>query len=118
MPRSNATAESDRKYYEANREAILTRKRLNGKNYRDHKKENETPELRLQRLSREKALRTNRNHSHNRAKVTEEEAKTLPLTCYCLSPKAFDKLLAATRQGLAKNVITLVDGGGDAHTVL
>jgi hypothetical protein len=114
MPRP----ESDRRYYEANREAILERKRLNGKNYRDHKKENETPELRLKRLTHEKKLREALNMRNNQAKLTELESTLLPPSAFSLTPKAFDKLLAGARQRLVENVIVIVDGGREANPVL
>lgn len=118
MPRSRAVIESDRRYYEANREAILVRKRQSGKSYRDHKKANETPELRLERLTHEKKLRDALNVRKNQAKLTETESTLLPASAFALTPKAFDKLLAGARQRPAENVITLVDGGGEAHPVL
>ena len=118
MPRTNAVVESDRKYYEANREAILERKRLSGKSYRDHKKANETPELRLERLTHEKKLREALNVRNNQAKLHHREADQLPPSAFSLTPKAFDKLLAGARQRPAENVVVIVDGAGDAHTVL
>jgi hypothetical protein len=123
MPRSKAVVESDRKYYELNRDAILARKRLAGKNYREHKKANETPDLRLKRLEHDKKLRAALNVRKNQAKLTESEGTLLPASAFHLTPKAFDTLLANARTAAARlepaqNTITIVDGGGEARPVL
>jgi hypothetical protein len=122
MPRTKATAAADQRYYEAHKEAILAKKKVAGKNYRDHKLANESPEARAARLEHQKTIRQNLAERKNLYKLTpaEVESKLLPPfpnPCYCLTPKAFEKFLASARQEAAKKAESPVDGG-EAHSVV
>lgn len=122
MPRTKAIAAADQRYYEAHKDAILAKKKESGKNYREHRLENESPEARTTRLEHQKAVRKNLSERKNLYKLTpaEVDGKLLPPfpnPCYCLTPKAFDKFLAGARQEAAKKPVAPVDGG-EAHPVV
>ena len=112
MPRTKAIAAADRRYYEAHKEAILAKKKAAGTNYRAHVKANESPEDRKIRLAHEKELRVALKERKNKGMVSEDELKTLPASCYKMTPKAFQKFLMGVRTAIKP--VAVVDGVKDS----